>query len=199
VLISIAVAGDQLALSQNFRPHQRQHGTAAQMGLMVPSGGEGSGLDEIFEYKLPKLNEEERDRYLMGAEIIVFLKLLVYTAPIKDLPRGQIHSKFYKDVRALLLPLLDTIRAAEKTMRKQLKAQLVIWYANREHCQASPEQEARRDQGARAGAADDSDEDQCCQRCRVYTESASDDDDQNSNTDANAGAVQPAADMDCCN
>jgi hypothetical protein len=77
---------------------------------MTQSGGEGSGLDKIFEYKLPKLDEEERDTYHIGAEIIAFLKWLIYTAPFKDCnakSRGPTQVNFYKVWRG-------TIRAAEK-------------------------------------------------------------------------------------
>jgi hypothetical protein len=45
---------------------------------MIPNGGNCHNLDEIFEYKLSKLNENERDRHLLCAEIISFLKWLIY-------------------------------------------------------------------------------------------------------------------------
>jgi len=64
--------------------------------LALPSGGDHRhSLDEIFEYKLPKLKEGDSDKYLIGAELIVLLKWLIYTAPFKDVnvePRGQIHA-----------------------------------------------------------------------------------------------------------
>jgi hypothetical protein len=93
------------------------------------SSGEGSGLDNIFKHILPKLNEEESDnnanKYLVGAELIAFVKWLIYTAPFEDCnvkEHAKIHSKVYKVRRG-------TIRAAEKKMRRKLKAQLAIWYA----------------------------------------------------------------------
>jgi hypothetical protein len=45
--------------------------------LALPSGGDHRhSLDEIFEYKLPKLKEGDSDKYLIGAELIVLLKWL---------------------------------------------------------------------------------------------------------------------------
>jgi len=127
--------------------------------LALPSGGDHRhSLDEIFEYKLPKLKEGDSDKYLIGAELIVLLKWLIYTAPFKDVnvePRGQIHAKFYQEWRA-------TIRAAEKTMRKKLKAQLDIWYAKH------PPKRKRGASKGSAGKADDSDEERGCQRRKVY-------------------------------
>jgi hypothetical protein len=38
---------------------------------------------KIFEYKLPKLKEGESDKYLIGAELIVLVKWLIYSAPFK--------------------------------------------------------------------------------------------------------------------
>jgi hypothetical protein len=53
-------------------------GHMTQMGLMIPNGGNCRNLDAIFEYKLSKLNENERDRHLLGAEIISFPNWLIY-------------------------------------------------------------------------------------------------------------------------
>jgi hypothetical protein len=71
------------------------------------------------------------DKYLIGAEIIAFVKWLIYTAPFKDRdcnlnaePRVKIHSKVYKDSE-----WRGTVHDAEKKMRRKLKAQLAIWYA----------------------------------------------------------------------
>jgi hypothetical protein len=69
------------------------------MGLMIPKSGNGCNLDKIFEYKL-KLNEKDSDKHLIGAEIIAFLKWLIYTAPYKDCnaePHGPTHALFYKN------------------------------------------------------------------------------------------------------
>ena len=150
--------------------------------LALPSGGDHRhSLDEIFEYKLPKLKEGDSDKYLIGAELIVLLKWLIYTAPFKDVnvePRGQIHAKFYQEWRG-------TIRAAEKTMRRKLKAQLDIWYAKH------PPKRTRGANKGSAGKADDSDEERGCQRRKVYHDSASDDD-QNADGDMNGGAAAAA-------
>jgi hypothetical protein len=90
--------------------------------LTIPNFGKYSDLEEIFEYKLHKLNEKEHDRYLIDAEIIAYLKCLIYTAPFKDCnakPRRQTHELFFKN-------WLATIRGGEKVMCKKLKVQLKI-------------------------------------------------------------------------
>ena len=100
-------------------------GRITQMGLLVPSSADGRDLNQIFMHKLPKIKEGERDRYLIGAEIMAYCKWLIYTAPFKDVagePRGKIHEDFYKSE-------LVTFRDSEPTFRRRLKAQLAIWYA----------------------------------------------------------------------
>jgi hypothetical protein len=79
-----------------------------QIGLMVPGSSEGSGLDEIFEYKLSKLNEEESDKHFIGAEITAFPKWLctpLGSAPFKNFnaeQRVNISLEFYKDWRGTI-------------------------------------------------------------------------------------------------
>ena len=58
------------------------------MGLLVPNAAQGRDLDKIFEHKLPKIRETEDTRYLIGAEIIAYCKLLIYIAPLKADPLG---------------------------------------------------------------------------------------------------------------
>jgi hypothetical protein len=94
-----------------------------QMGLMIPGNGQGCSLDDIFEHKLSKLNEEESHKYLIGAELFAFVKC--YPTFFKDCNaelRGPTRAKFYKEWRG-------TIHSAEKKMCRKLKAQLAIWYA----------------------------------------------------------------------
>jgi hypothetical protein len=47
---------------------------------------------------LPKLDKGERDKYLIGAELIASVKWLIYTAPFKNCnveQRARIHLAFY--------------------------------------------------------------------------------------------------------
>jgi hypothetical protein len=99
-------------------------GRMTQMGLLIPNAGEGSTLRQIFQHQLPKIKEGEKDKYLIGAEIITFVKWLIYTAPFKDAnlePRGTAHAKFVSDWR-------HTIRSSEEAYRTKLKDMLTIWY-----------------------------------------------------------------------
>ena len=53
----------------------------------------------IFAEKVPKIKDDEREKWLVGAEISAFLKWLIYIASFKDPsaePRGSIHAEFYK-------------------------------------------------------------------------------------------------------
>ena len=61
------------------------------MGLLGPSGAEGRNLDFIFAEKIPKTKDNEYDKCLVGADILAYLKWLIYSAAFKDPsaePRG---------------------------------------------------------------------------------------------------------------
>ena len=95
------------------------------MGLFVPAPAEGRTLDAVFAEKIPAINDESDERWLVGANILAYLKWLIFTAAFKDPnaePRASIHSKFFKDWRR-------TFRASEDIIRKKLKKQLEFWYS----------------------------------------------------------------------
>ena len=69
------------------------------MGLLIPCAAEGRDLDAIFVETVPKVKDDEREIWLVGAEILAYLKYLIYSAAFKDPtaePRGSIHAEFYK-------------------------------------------------------------------------------------------------------
>ena len=73
-----------------------------KMGFLIPSSRDGRDLDAIFAEKVPKVNlaknyKPEREKWLVGAEILAYLKYLIYSAAFKDPiadPRGSIHVEF---------------------------------------------------------------------------------------------------------
>lgn len=96
-----------------------------KMSSLAPSPGRTP--EAIFQEKIPKINpadETERARFLIGPELIAYLKWLIYTAAFKDPnagDRGAIHSRFYVD-------WVSEIVTKEKGYRKKLLEQLQIWY-----------------------------------------------------------------------
>ena len=69
------------------------------MGLFIPSASECRDLDAIFAKKVPKIKDDKNDKWLLGAEILAYLKYLIYSAAFKDPivePRGLIHAEFYR-------------------------------------------------------------------------------------------------------
>ena len=85
------------------------------MGLLIPSASEGRDLDAIFTNKVPKIKDDENDKWLVGAEILAYLKNLIYSAAFKDPtvePRGSIHAEFYRGWRR-------TLRLNEELIRRK--------------------------------------------------------------------------------
>ena len=104
------------------------------MGLVVPALVEGRTLDVIFADKIPKIKDDEDEKWLVGADILAYLKWLIFNAAFKDPsaePRGSLHAKFFRDWR-------KTFQAREQIICKKLKKQLEFWYAKQ--WQASAEQ-----------------------------------------------------------
>ena len=48
-----------------------------KVGLFIPSAGEGCDLDAIFANKVPKIKDDKNDKWLVGAEILAYLKYLL--------------------------------------------------------------------------------------------------------------------------
>jgi hypothetical protein len=94
-----------------------------KMGLFVPSSHRN--LDTIFADKVPQIHDDEVPTWLVSADILAYLKWLIYTAAFKEPtlePRGSIHEKFYKAWRR-------AFRSSEDVIRKKLKKMLEVWYA----------------------------------------------------------------------
>ena len=95
------------------------------MGLLIPCAVEGRDLDTIFAEKIPKVKDDEREKWLVGAEILAYFKYLMYSAAFKDPtaePRGSIHAEFYRGWRR-------TFRASEDLICRKMKKQLDSRYA----------------------------------------------------------------------
>ena len=96
-----------------------------KIGLFVPCAREGRDLDAIFAKKVPKVKDDEREKWLVGAKILAYLKYLIYSAAFKDptaKPRGSIHTEFYRG-------WCRTFRLNEELIRRMMKQQLKCWYA----------------------------------------------------------------------
>ena len=98
------------------------------MGLLIPSASEGSDLDAIiaiFADKVPKIKDDENDKWLVSAEILAYLKYLIYSAAFKDPTvklHGSIHAEFYRGWRR-------TFRLNEDLICRKMKKQLECWYS----------------------------------------------------------------------
>ena len=95
------------------------------MGLLIPSASEGRDLDAIFADKVPKIKDDENDKWIVGAEILAYLKYLIYSAAFKDPtvePRGSIHAEFYRGWSR-------TFRLNEDLIRRKMEKQLECWYS----------------------------------------------------------------------
>ena len=55
-----------------------------KMGLFIPSASECRDLDAIFAKKVPKIKDDKNDKWLLGAEILAYLKYLICSAAFKD-------------------------------------------------------------------------------------------------------------------
>ena len=65
--------------------------------LLILSASEGRDLDAKFAKMVPKIKDDENDKWLVGAEILAYLQYLIYSAAFKDLtvePRGSIYGSF---------------------------------------------------------------------------------------------------------
>ena len=80
-----------------------------------------SNLDAKYAEKFPKIKDDEREKWLVGAEILAYLKYLIYSAAFKDPtaePRGSVHAEFYR-----------TFRVSKDLIRRKMKKKLECWYA----------------------------------------------------------------------
>ncbi len=94
-----------------------------KMGLFVPSSQRN--LDTIFADKVPQIHDDEVPKWLVSADILAYLKWLIYTAAFKEPtlePRGSIHENFYKAWRR-------AFRSHEDIIRRKLRKMLEVWYA----------------------------------------------------------------------
>jgi len=94
-----------------------------KMGLFIPAPNRN--IDAIFADKVPQIHDDEVQKWLVGADILAYLKWLIYTAAFKEPtvePRGSIHENFYKGWRR-------TFRNNEDLIRRRLKKMLDVWYA----------------------------------------------------------------------
>ena len=104
----IDAPGDDLSKGQHFQVCRDRQIFADQPSIRCPvrhdylphyedgpprsSDAEGRNLDAIFAEKIPKIKDEMNDKWLVGAEILAYLKWLIYTAAFKDPsaePRGS--------------------------------------------------------------------------------------------------------------
>jgi hypothetical protein len=87
----------------------------------------GRTLQDIFQAKIPKIDPQdatERERFIIGPELIAYLKWLIYVAAFKDASegeRGLINIKFFTD-------WVNEIFSKEKGYRKLLLEELQICY-----------------------------------------------------------------------
>ena len=91
----------------------------SKMGLGIPCASEGLDLDAIFAEKVPMAKGDEREKWLVCAEILAYLKYLVYSAAFKDPtaePRGSIHAEFCRGWRRTFCLNEDLI---SRKMQKQ--------------------------------------------------------------------------------
>ena len=51
-----------------------------KMGLFVPAPAEGCTLNAVLAKKIPKIQDEEDEKWLVGADILAYLKRLITTA-----------------------------------------------------------------------------------------------------------------------
>ena len=100
-------------------------GRGTSMSIITPTAGRS--LDDIWSLKVPQAkNVPEKDaKWLVGPEIMAYLKYLVVAAPYKD-PTAQPHGA---ELNLFYLRSLRTCRTNEKVYRRKLKEQLEIWYA----------------------------------------------------------------------
>jgi hypothetical protein len=99
--------------------------TKIMMNFLAPAPG--CTLQEIFQAKIPKIDPQdatEREKLIIGAELIAYLKWLIYTAAFKDPSageRGILNNKFSTD-------WVQEIFSKEQGYRKFLLEELQIWY-----------------------------------------------------------------------
>ena len=97
-----------------------------KMSSLAP--GPGRTLQTIFQEKIPKIqpaDPREREKFVVGPELIAYLKWLIYSAAFKDPysgERGAVHAQYYAN-------WVSEIVGKEKGYRKKLLEQLEIWYA----------------------------------------------------------------------
>ena len=97
-----------------------------KMNFLAPAPGRT--LQEIFQAKIPKIDPQdatEREKMIIGPELIAYLKWLIYTAAFKDPSageRGVPNIKFFTD-------WVQEIFSKEQGYRKLLLEELQIWYA----------------------------------------------------------------------
>ena len=72
-----------------------------KMNFLAPAPGRT--LQEIFQAKIPKIDPQdatEREKFIIGPELIAYLKWLIYTAAFKEPmagERGVLNIKFFND------------------------------------------------------------------------------------------------------
>jgi hypothetical protein len=97
-----------------------------KMNFLAPATP-GRTLQEIFQAKIPKIDPQdatEREKFIIGPELIAYLKWLIYTAAFKDPSageRGVPNIKFFTD-------WVQEIFSKEQGYRKLLLEELKIWY-----------------------------------------------------------------------
>ena len=83
------VTADSLAINR--------HCSTWLSGFFVPAPAEGCTLDAVFAEKIPKIQDDEDEKWLVGTNILAYLKWLIYTAAIKDLsvePREEVSGQW---------------------------------------------------------------------------------------------------------
>jgi hypothetical protein len=112
------VPQDEPALRRTLRPDPLPYNEAPAPGRT---------LQKIFQAKIPKIDPQdatEREKMIIGAELIACLKWLIYTAAFKDPSageRGVLNNKFFTD-------WVQEIFSKEQGYRKFLLEELQIWY-----------------------------------------------------------------------
>ena len=65
-----------------------------KMGLFVQSPPEGCTLDAVFAQKNPKIQDGEDEKWFVGANILAYLKLLIYTTSFQGPKCGAVRRRF---------------------------------------------------------------------------------------------------------
>ena len=64
------------------------------MGHFVPSPPEGCSLDTVFAEKIPKIQDDEDEKGLVGTNILAYLKWMIYTTSFQGPKCGAVRRRF---------------------------------------------------------------------------------------------------------